>query len=112
MVCWLLGFYAALCSYGAVGIVSSTVGLRSRLEMYVFAVVHGFILGPIQAFTRTLYSDLVPVGRESEFFALYQVTDKGSSFIGPLVISYVAESCPSLHYGFVYLLTMIVFPLL
>ena len=47
---------------------------------FLFSCVHGFCLGPLQAFTRTLYSDLVPVGRESEFFALYQVCSGWENF--------------------------------
>lgn len=39
--------------------------------------IFGFALGPIQSYSRSLYSMLIPQGHESEFFALYEISDKG-----------------------------------
>jgi UMF1 family MFS transporter len=33
-----------------------------------------------------VFSDLVIPGKEAEFFALYEITDKGSSWLGPLAV--------------------------
>jgi MFS-type transporter involved in bile tolerance (Atg22 family) len=35
------------------------------------------MLGPVQSYSRTVFSDLVIPGKEAEFFALYEITDKG-----------------------------------
>ena len=44
---------------------------------YGVSLLEGFILGAYQSFSRVLYSELMPPGHESEFFSLYEVTDKG-----------------------------------
>ena len=38
----------------------------------------GLVLGGSQALSRSLYSQLVPRGREAEYFSLYQATERGA----------------------------------
>lgn len=45
------------------------------------------VLGGAQALARALYSLLIPAGREAEYFALYQISDKGSTFLGSLAVT-------------------------
>merc|ERR1712228_291787 len=42
-------------------------------------------LTALQAYSRSIFSSLIPRGRESVFFAFYEITDKGSNLIGPVV---------------------------
>jgi MFS-type transporter involved in bile tolerance (Atg22 family) len=42
-------------------------------------VVYGFVLGGLSSFCRALFGELVPPGYEAAFYALYAITDKGSS---------------------------------
>ena len=46
---------------------------------------------PNQAFGRALYADLSLPGHEAEFFALYEITDRGSSWLGPLVAAAILQ---------------------
>ncbi|MDG9706104.1 MFS transporter [Streptomyces sp. DH37] len=52
---------------------------------YVLAAAIGMVLGGTQALSRSLYAQLVPPGREAEYFSLYEVSDRGTSWLGPLV---------------------------
>lgn len=52
---------------------------------YVLAVGIGLVLGGSQALSRSLFSHLVPAGKEAEYFALYEISDRGTSWLGPLV---------------------------
>ena len=52
---------------------------------FVLAAGIGLVLGGSQALSRSLYSQLVPPGKEAEFFSLYEVSDRGTSWLGPLV---------------------------
>ncbi|WP_431472877.1 MFS transporter [Ornithinimicrobium sp. W1665] len=44
----------------------------------------GTVMGGTQALSRSLYSQLVPQGRESEFFSFYQAMERGTSWFGTL----------------------------
>ena len=42
--------------------------------------------GSAVTFGRAIFSSLIPRGHEAEFFSLYQLTDKGTAWLGPLVM--------------------------
>lgn len=44
----------------------------------------GLVLGGTQALSRSMYSQLVPIGKESEFFSFYQAMERGTSWFGTL----------------------------
>ncbi|MFZ5872658.1 MAG: MFS transporter, partial [Actinomycetota bacterium] len=46
------------------------------------AVGIGIVLGGTQALSRSLYSQLVPLGRQAEYFSLYQAAERGTSWFG------------------------------
>jgi UMF1 family MFS transporter len=50
----------------------------------ICAVFIGTVMGGTQALSRSLYSQLVPHGRESEFFSFYQAMERGTSWFGTL----------------------------
>ncbi|MEU0491263.1 MFS transporter [Nocardiopsis sp. NPDC006139] len=47
----------------------------------------GLVLGGTQSLARSLFSQLIPKGREAEYFSLYQISDKGSTFLGSLAVT-------------------------
>ncbi|MGW9432438.1 MFS transporter, partial [Streptomyces decoyicus] len=49
------------------------------------AVGIGLVLGGSQALSRSLFSHLVPRGKEAEYFSAYEMSDRGVSWLGPLV---------------------------
>lgn len=51
----------------------------------------GLVLGGTQALSRSLYSQLVPPGKESEFFSFYQVMERGTSWFGTLAFGLVYQ---------------------
>ncbi|NNG40971.1 MFS transporter [Flexivirga sp. ID2601S] len=51
----------------------------------------GVVLGGSQSLSRSLYSGLIPAGRESEFFSLYQAMERGTSWLGTLVFGLVYQ---------------------
>ncbi|MGH3325895.1 MAG: MFS transporter, partial [Streptomyces sp.] len=70
---------------------TATVGggyfLPAGAPVWFFALAAGIglVLGGSQALSRSLFSQLVPEGKEAEFFSLYEVSDRGTSWLGPLV---------------------------
>ena len=51
----------------------------------------GFVLGGSQALSRSLFSQMIPPGRESAFFGIYAISERGTSWIGPIVFGLVAQ---------------------
>jgi MFS transporter, UMF1 family len=68
------------------------------------AVLIGLVLGGSQALSRSLYSQLVPRGRESEFFSLYQAMERGTSWFGTLVFGLVYQFAHSYRWSIVALI--------
>ncbi|MFF0836132.1 MULTISPECIES: MFS transporter [unclassified Streptomyces] len=52
---------------------------------FVLAAGIGLVLGGSQALSRSLFSHLVPAGKEAEYFAAYEMSDRGMSWLGPLL---------------------------
>ncbi|MGV9691959.1 MFS transporter [Streptomyces sp. NPDC003444] len=52
---------------------------------YFLAAAIGLVLGGSQALSRSLFSHLVPRGKEAEYFSAYEMSDRGLSWLGPLV---------------------------
>ncbi|KAF7291487.1 Autophagy-related protein [Mycena kentingensis (nom. inval.)] len=82
-------------------------GLTSPEEMFVLAIYFGSIYGAFQSFARAFYAELLPPGEEARWYGLFSITDKSSSFIGPLVVGLIADSTGNIRYAFFFLVGMI-----
>ncbi|MFD3808005.1 MFS transporter [Streptomyces sp. NPDC058611] len=58
---------------------------RTPVWFFALAAMIGLVLGGSQALSRSLFSHLVPAGKEAEYFSAYEVSDRGVSWVGPLV---------------------------
>ena len=63
----------------------------SAVPFYVLGAAIGLVLGGSQALTRSLFSQLTPRGKEAEYFGLYEISDKGTSWLGPLTFGLVFQ---------------------
>ena len=96
--------------WGCVGFFTEDYGLQTQGEMYVLAVWFGLCLGSAQAFGRALFSELIPAGHEADMFALFEITDKGSSWLGPMVAAAVRQRTGRIRPTLFYLLAAMVLP--
>lgn len=55
------------------------------------AVGIGLVLGGTQALSRSFFSQLIPRGREAEYFSLYQACERGTSWFGAVVFGVVHQ---------------------
>ncbi|KAF2185859.1 autophagy-related protein 22-1 [Zopfia rhizophila CBS 207.26] len=85
-------------------------GLQQPWEIYPLGALHGFILGGISSYARSIYSGLVPRGSEAAFFALYAVTDKGSSAVGPAVVGLIVDRAGTIRPAFLFLAVLVLCP--
>lgn len=86
------------------------VGLQQAWEIYPIAVIHGMVMGGISSYARSVYAPLIPEGSEAAFFALYAVTDKGSSAFGPALVGWIVDHAGSLRPAFIFLAVLVVLP--
>lgn len=59
--------------------------LSNQTEFIILACFLGLVLGGTQALSRSLFSKLIPDGKEAEYFSIYEISDRGTSWIGPLL---------------------------
>eukprot|EP00002_Diphylleia_rotans_P038156 TRINITY_DN8631_c0_g1_i2.p1 TRINITY_DN8631_c0_g1~~TRINITY_DN8631_c0_g1_i2.p1 ORF type:complete len:170 (-),score=29.80 TRINITY_DN8631_c0_g1_i2:111-620(-) len=102
-------FLLTLPLYGLLGFFAP-FGLVTVEELYAFGFVYGLNIGSVQSFSRTVFSDLIPMGYESEFFGLYEITDKGSSWIGPLIVSIILQATGSMRWALFVLIIFFIVP--
>ena len=82
-------------------------GLINKYEIYVVGFVFGFLYGGMQGYCRSFFAELVPRGMEANMFALYAVTDKGSSAVGPAVVGVITDLTHEIRWAFLFLGIMI-----
>jgi MFS transporter, UMF1 family len=58
--------------------------LQSITEFFILGAVIAIVLGGSQALSRSVFSLMIPKGQEAEYFSLYEVSERGTSWLGPL----------------------------
>jgi MFS transporter, UMF1 family len=81
----LLGYIPAIKQLG-------WLGLQSQNEMYPLGAIYGFVLGGLSSYCRSVFGELIPPGSEAAFYALYAITDKGSSVFGPAIVGAITDA--------------------
>jgi UMF1 family MFS transporter len=81
-------------------------GENRVVEFTLLGVVIALVLGGSQAISRSLYAQMIPSGREAEFYSFYEVSDRGTSWLGPLLFGLTNQIFGSLRPA---ILSLIVF---
>ncbi|KAJ2992545.1 Autophagy protein 22 [Globomyces sp. JEL0801] len=102
--------YSVLPIFGLVGFFTESVGMHHQYELPFLALYHGLLLGATQSSCRVLFSELLPQGCESEFFGLYEISDKGSTWVGPLIVALITQITGNVRWAFLFLLFLFAIP--
>lgn len=86
------------------------IGLQQPWEMYPLAAVYGLVLGGLGGYCRSLFGELIPPGSEAAFYALYAITDKGSSVFGPTIVGAIIDRTGSIRPAFWFLGALVGLP--
>ncbi|MDY7087050.1 MAG: MFS transporter [Actinomycetota bacterium] len=68
----------------------------------------GVVLGGSQALSRSLFSQLIPDGKEGEYYGFYEISDKGTSWLGPLLFGVIFQLTDSYRLGIISLVVFFV----
>ena len=72
---------------------------QSKAQAYIMGAVIGMVLGSAQALSRSLYSQMIPAGRESAFFGLYEISEKGTSWMGQIMFTIIVGATGSFRHA-------------
>jgi UMF1 family MFS transporter len=104
-----LGIWSVVVIYAFAGMQSmaQVLGMEQRqLEFWLLGFVIALVLGGSQALSRSLFAQMVPQNQEAEFYSFYEISERGTSWLGTFVFGLVNQMFGSLRFG---ILSVIVF---
>ena len=84
------------------------LALRTTAEAWALGVVIALVLGGSQALARSLFSRMVPAGRQAAFFGLYELAERGTAWIGTLIFAVVVDVTGSYRLAILSLLVLLI----
>nr|POF15238.1 autophagy-related protein 22-2 [Quercus suber] len=100
----LLGYIPAIKRLGS-------FGLQQQWEVYPLGAVYGLVMGGLSSYCRSLFGELIPPGSEAAFYALFAITDKGSSIFGPAIVGAITDATGDIRPAFFFLAALIGLPI-
>jgi MFS-type transporter involved in bile tolerance (Atg22 family) len=97
-----------LVAWTAVLVAAYTLQEGAVAQFYALAAVIGLVQGGTQALSRSLFSHLIPAGREAEYYSFYEISDRGTSWLGPLAFGLTYQLTGSYRYAIVSLVVFFV----
>jgi UMF1 family MFS transporter len=75
-------------------------GLRGDtrvVEFFILGACIAVVMGGSQAISRSLFAQMIPSSREAEYYSFYEVSERGTSWIGPLLFGLMNQFFGSLR---------------
>ena len=89
----------ALVAWTGVLVAAYFLEAGAAVQFYALAVVIGFVMGGTQALSRSMFSQLIPPGKEAEYFGFYEISDRGTSWLGPFLFALTYQLTDSYRYA-------------
>jgi MFS transporter, UMF1 family len=99
-----LVIWSACVIYAALGMTSTAtvLGMEQRqFEFWILAFLIALVLGGSQALSRSLFAQMIPASQEAEFYSFYEISERGTSWMGTFVFGLVNQMFSSLRLGIV-----------
>ncbi len=78
--------------------------VKSPIDFYITAAVVGFVMGGVQALSRSTYSKFLPKTQDTtSYFSFYDVTEKVGIVIGMVIYGSVDQITGTMRYAIVFL---------
>lgn len=82
--------------------------LQTTTQAWAMGAMLALVLGGSQALSRSLFSRMIPVGSEASFFGLYEISERGTSWIGPLLFGIVVGATNSYRQAILSLIALFI----
>ncbi len=104
---WLTAYRAVMLSLAIWTVLMCGVFLvKTAADYFIAAAAVAVVMGGSQALSRSLYSVMIPKGKEAEYFSLYEISDKGTSWLAPLLFGLMLQFTGNYQFA---ILSLIVF---
>ncbi len=87
--------WAAVVIYAYAGLKPET----REIEFWALGACIALVMGGSQAISRSLFAQMIPEGKEAQFYSFYEVSERGTSWTGPLIFGLANQLFGSLRYG-------------
>lgn len=86
------------------------------VQFFILGAFIALVMGGSQAISRSLFAQMIPAGREAEFYSFYEISERGTSWTGPLIFGLANQLFGSLRWGilsliFYFIAGLIVLPM-
>jgi len=89
-------------------VIAYSLPVGEAIPFMLLGALLGIVLGGSQALSRSLFSQLIPKGKEGEYFGLYEISDKGTSWLGPLLFGLAYQQSGSYQLAIISLVAFFV----
>jgi UMF1 family MFS transporter len=66
-------------------------------QFFILGIFIALVMGGSQAISRSLFAQMIPNGKEAEFYSFYEISERGTSWIGPLIFGLMNQVFGSLR---------------
>ncbi|EPY54052.1 vacuolar amino acid efflux transporter Atg22 [Schizosaccharomyces cryophilus OY26] len=89
-------------------------GVRTASDIFKTTIFVSFLLGGAHSFCRSVYSQLIPRGKETRFFALYALISQAGVFFGQISLTLISSLTtePGAVYAFIMVVMILPLPFL
>jgi len=67
------------------------------VQFFILGACIALVLGGSQAISRSLFAQIIPSGKQAEYYSFYEISERGTSWIGPLLFGLVNQVFGSLR---------------
>ena len=67
------------------------------VQFFIMGACIALVLGGSQAISRSLFAQIIPSGKQAEYYSFYEISDKGTSWFGPLLFGLMNQMFGSLR---------------
>ncbi|HEY6364751.1 MAG TPA: MFS transporter [Candidatus Binatia bacterium] len=78
---------------------SAILLVQSPTLFWLFALLLGVFVGPVQAASRSYLSRIAPPELQNELFGFYALSGKATAFLGPLLVGWLTYGSGSQRFG-------------
>jgi UMF1 family MFS transporter len=77
-------------------------------QFFLLAGCIALVLGGTQALSRSVFSLMIPRGQEAEYFSLYEISERGTSWLAPLLFGLAYQNTGSYRIAIVSLIVFFI----
>ncbi len=65
--------------------------LNNQVQLFAMGAVLALVLGGSQALSRSLFSQMIPPEQEAEYFGFYEISERGTSWLGTFAFALAVQ---------------------